>query len=382
MDLQKKEYDALVSMIQQANNFSVKNKTKTFFDVAGYPHYENVISNILAFFFDTSEEHGLKDLWLKSLVDCYNLKAQANIQLSELVNIEREHSTEENKRLDIIISLSNAIIAIENKVYANANNNPFSKYHEEVLSYKNSLENKSNTEIIEVLLSVNPLGNKTAKNGANFYNITYADLIDKIEENLGRYVLDANEKWLIFMKEVLQNIKIIGGKSVVNLEWQNFLKENQTEIQKFLNNYSEDISAKIEYVHNIYDILKQKLEEDNLIQQNNIKMGLYRAKNSESFKGYFSIYIDIKKGEDTIVLEPLVSRQNPTHIKLELWNREINKNNWSKERDIFKIDFPDAKQVTDGQWKDCLFLEDIYFTNNISLEDIANKLFGIIKKLI
>ena len=184
------------------------------------------------------------------------------------------------------------------------------------------------------------------------------------------------------MKEVLQNIKIIRGKSVVNLEWQNFLKENQTEIQKFLNNYSEDISAKIEYVHNIYDILKQKLEEDNLIQQNNIKMGLYMVKNSESFKGYFSIYIDIKKGEDTIVLEPFVSRQNPTHIRLELWNREINKNNWSKERDIFKIDFPDAEQVTDGQWKDCLFLEDIYFTNNISLEDIANKLFGIIKKLI
>ena len=123
MELQKRKYDDIVAMIKQASNVSVKEKAKTFFDVAGYPHYENVISNILAFFFDTSEEHGLKDLWLKSFVDCYNLTAGANIQLSELENIEREHSTEENKRLDIIILLSNAIIAIENKVYANANNN-------------------------------------------------------------------------------------------------------------------------------------------------------------------------------------------------------------------------------------------------------------------
>ena len=105
MELQKREYDDIVAMIQQASNVSVKEKAKTFFDVAGYPHYENVISNILAFFFNTREEHGLKDLWLKSLLDCYNYKAKMNICLGEFEDIEREHSTEENKRLDIIIVL-------------------------------------------------------------------------------------------------------------------------------------------------------------------------------------------------------------------------------------------------------------------------------------
>lgn len=382
MELQKKEYDTFVEMLQQASNISVKEKAKTFFDVAGYPHYENVISNILAFFFNTSEEHGLKDLWLKSLLDCYNFNAKKMIQLSEMEDIEREHSTEENKRLDIIILLSNVIIAIENKVYANANNNPFDRYHEEILSYKKSLENKTDAEIVEIILSLDKLGNKTTKNGAHFYNITYTELIEKVEENLGHYILSANEKWLIFMSELLKNIKNIGEKSVVSLEWQKFLAENKVSIEKFLNNYSEDISAKLKYIQSVYEILQRKIYEDERIKSNFAKMGLYRVKNSESFKGYFSIYIDIKKDEETIVLEPYVLRQNPAYLRLELWNRETNKKDWSKEKEILEIDFPQAKQVVDGLWKDCLFLEDIDFGENIPLEDMANKLFGIIKKLI
>ena len=382
MGLQKREYDDFVAMIQQASNVSVKEKAKTFFDVAGYPHYENVISNILAFFFNTREEHGLKDLWLKSLLDCYNCKAKTSIWLGEFEDIEREHSTEENKRLDIIILLSNAIVAIENKVYANADNNPFDKYHEEVLSYKNDMENKTDAEIIEVLLSVNTLNNQTTRNGANFYNVTYTALIEKVEENLGHYVLDADEKWLIFMKELLKNIKNIGERGMVNLEWQKFLKENKIEIEKFLNNYSKDISTKIEYVHSIYDILKLKIEEDTQIKANIPQMGLYGVKKRESFKRYFSIYIDIKKGEETIVLEPYVSRQNPSCLKLALWNRETNKKDWSKEIELLKSDFPDVKQVVEDSWSNCLSLEEIDFANNIPLEEIANKLFGIINKLI
>lgn len=123
------------------------------------------------------------------------------------------------------------------------------------------MENKTDAEIIEVLLSVNTLDNQTTRNGANFYNVTYTALIEKVEENLGHYVLDADEKWLIFMKELLKNIKNIGERGMVNLEWQKFLKENKVEVEKFLDNYSEDISTKIEYVHSIYDILKGSIVE-------------------------------------------------------------------------------------------------------------------------
>ena len=32
-------------------------KEKTFMDISGYSHYENVCSNILAFYFNTVDEH-------------------------------------------------------------------------------------------------------------------------------------------------------------------------------------------------------------------------------------------------------------------------------------------------------------------------------------
>ena len=140
MEAENKDYEALAIMIKKASDISIQEKAKTFFDISGYPHYENVISNILAFFFDANEEHGLKDLWIKSLLECYNKNAETNIQPGEFEKIEREHTTEENKRLDLIILLNNAIVAIENKIYAKTSNNPFDEYHKEVLECKKDLE--------------------------------------------------------------------------------------------------------------------------------------------------------------------------------------------------------------------------------------------------
>jgi len=37
----------------------------TYLEICGQPHYENVCSNILSFFFDTKRNHKFKDLVLK-----------------------------------------------------------------------------------------------------------------------------------------------------------------------------------------------------------------------------------------------------------------------------------------------------------------------------
>lgn len=38
---------------------------QTFLEIAGYPHLENVASNILEFFFDTQAEHQFETLFLE-----------------------------------------------------------------------------------------------------------------------------------------------------------------------------------------------------------------------------------------------------------------------------------------------------------------------------
>ena len=63
------DYKKFVELINlfKSHHFSIKEEKETnIFDITGYPHYENVASNILKFFFDTNEVHGYRDLWLRS----------------------------------------------------------------------------------------------------------------------------------------------------------------------------------------------------------------------------------------------------------------------------------------------------------------------------
>ena len=58
--------------IKYENTYS--DLSENYFSVSGYPHYENVASNILQFFFDSRAGHGMKDLWLSALLECYKEK--------------------------------------------------------------------------------------------------------------------------------------------------------------------------------------------------------------------------------------------------------------------------------------------------------------------
>ena len=63
-----KEYDPIINepiVLAQPED-------PTTFDISGYPHYEEVISNWYAFFFDPAEEHSPDDLFLQSLVVLIN----------------------------------------------------------------------------------------------------------------------------------------------------------------------------------------------------------------------------------------------------------------------------------------------------------------------
>ena len=122
----------------------------TFFNVAGYPHYENVVSNILQFFFSPKGEHGFEDLWLKALLNSFQKNANKKIDVESLYvagDIEREVYTENKKRIDILIPLNKFVIVIENKIYSGVNN-PFEEYHNEIV------KRYPDKKIIEILLSI------------------------------------------------------------------------------------------------------------------------------------------------------------------------------------------------------------------------------------
>lgn len=102
---------------------------QTFMQLSGYPHFENVCSNLLSFFFDTEEMHGFADLFLKSLLAC--IGKDNDSYTTE--NVERESVTNERKRIDIVIETENHLIAIENKIFSVVQNplGDYEKYIEE-----------------------------------------------------------------------------------------------------------------------------------------------------------------------------------------------------------------------------------------------------------
>ena len=62
-----KQFEQLVEEFKRLPKLSQSNPT--YMEIAGYPHYENVCSNVLSFFFDTKQSHDLNDLVIKSLLD-------------------------------------------------------------------------------------------------------------------------------------------------------------------------------------------------------------------------------------------------------------------------------------------------------------------------
>ena len=88
----------------------------TTLELSGYPHLENVYSNILAFFLDPGREHGFGSLFLESLLSVAGYKEQeVAIQGGEEVEVNREEITGTRKQIDLVISTDTLIVGIENK---------------------------------------------------------------------------------------------------------------------------------------------------------------------------------------------------------------------------------------------------------------------------
>ncbi len=98
---------------------SLSEERETFFDICGYPHYENVVSNVLAFFFDPGKGHGLGTLCIEAIMQVLESKTYG---IDGFWEVEREVRTEKGNYIDIVLRSDNTVIVIENKIYASVYN--------------------------------------------------------------------------------------------------------------------------------------------------------------------------------------------------------------------------------------------------------------------
>jgi hypothetical protein len=194
---------------------------KNLLDIAGFPRWENVISNLLAFYLKKDEEHKFGTLFIKSLLEAYNslskdtdtTKLCENLYDESDYSVEREFTTKSGKRIDILLKCDTEwAIIIENKIDASLYNDLTDYWDFDVeINHK-----------IGVVLSLNPMD--TSK--TNFVNITHQELIDKVNTNLHNYFLNADDRHLMFLKEYILNIESMYPNEN-NAQLDDFLKEYQ-----------------------------------------------------------------------------------------------------------------------------------------------------------
>lgn len=199
----------------------------TFMEISGFPHYENVCSNILKFFFQSEESHKLKDLFVQALLKTIGENINHEIVVNDVI---REEVTEKGYRLDIVILTDEYVIGIENKIYARLYND-LDDYSEHL----NKKFSKKDRTIFKVVLSIYP--NSGIDSG--FVNIRYGEFFSNIDNLMGKYDHNGCPKYLVYLKDFMQTIRRIEGDTEMNNELAMFLNENINDTQKLLKAINE-----------------------------------------------------------------------------------------------------------------------------------------------
>ena len=365
-----KQYQKLLDSFNGCDFSFGDKKEANIFGVSGYPHYENVASNILKFFFDTTKEHGFNDLWLKSLLKVYNQKSGDVIDLSllETSDVKREYSGD--KRIDLLIDARPLIIVIENKIGAGVYN-PFDVYTQMAMNY---IEEKkiNDYKLIRIVLSVSK---ESLDKRIGFINITYDELFEKIDELWSDY--QPNKKWELFAIDFINNLRSEKENTNMDLDqkWIQFVDENGKTLGELINDYESSIAERA----SVCDAINSKLNDLEF------DMGVYNYRAST----YVSHYINIKMSNATVCIETYLMKyatklnyEDYDKLYISLWCRR-NKN-YDFDYILKAINKEDApKRVTEGpgSWGKHYILDEISLRETLNLNEIAEKIREYVVKI-
>jgi len=328
-------------------------RPRTFMEIAGYPHYENVCSNILKFFMDPEEPHGLKTLVLDALASAAGIDV-AEGSMSSNVSVDREISTNAGNRIDILITSDTHAILIENKIYANANN-PFGDY----AAYLDRVANGRNKR--KILLTLYPTN---AGSNWGFTNLTHEEFVDQIRSLLGHYVSSANARHLTMFLNFLNTLENFQRGSRMNQEFVKLLADRGHDIRNLfsdMKSFRADMRSKCEELNSLINI------ED----YTNIEQGFW---NNNIVDMFDNLYYKIKVAEDLLV--GIDVRVNPNGWEIRIFPRD--KGDPLKLRDILqRLEIKFEKR--EGWRRDIVY--PAHFAYNENLKQISPILQEIIGKL-
>jgi hypothetical protein len=172
--------------------------------VAGFPHYEVVCSNVLAFYLDPRKEHGLGDLMLRGFLECIAADDHAIPE----AKVSREQRTEEGRFLDLLVETPAFVLGIENKIRAPLYND-LDDYARTVREAGRELQVQSHC----VLLTLRALSDRDSARArlSGFLPVTYRALIAAVRTRIGHYAAAADTKFLTYCTDFMETLDQLAG---------------------------------------------------------------------------------------------------------------------------------------------------------------------------
>ena len=182
-------------------------ETPTLMEIADFPRWENVYSNILAFLLDSRNPHKFGLLFIRSLMEIYSDRCPPgwpmegvdpkDIRVTQ--NVEREARTTNNKRVDIIVKCDDFVVCIENKIWAKLYND-LGEYRE--YCQKEFCHEKRDS-VVGIVLSPNRVNDQQLQDN-RFVSITYNDLVSEICRHMGDYIGPHNTQYQYLLFDFLE----------------------------------------------------------------------------------------------------------------------------------------------------------------------------------
>jgi hypothetical protein len=232
-----------LELLQEFESLPSPEISESIFDIAGYPHYENVASNILSFYLNPNNEHGLGNLLLSSLL---NLSGGIESR-QDVIQISREVSTKNGGRLDIVIETDNQIIGIENKIYHHLNN--------DLADYSDSIDEWAKPKQLGAIKIV--LSTRKEVESSGFVCVTYENFLQKIRDRLGEYISTSSQKWLLYLIDFINTIEKLSGKKMDIDKNDIFFIENEDRIIELINDRNKFIAKLNGMVLELKEIIQQ-----------------------------------------------------------------------------------------------------------------------------
>lgn len=196
-----------------------RSKRPNVFEIAGFPRRETVSSNLLAYFFDPLQSHGLAGLFVKSLIAVLNDKRDeelARYSYTEddndgvYVQTEVSNGTDTRNRVDIAVHTPHLSVAIENKVDASLYND-LHDYYEKIHREASEQGNVEGLTCVVVLhagdlqLSDFPWCAKGLQENENLFSVNYDELFDQVLNGVGEKLLDADPRAVDLLGQYMDN---------------------------------------------------------------------------------------------------------------------------------------------------------------------------------